>query len=76
MTEILLLPVRPHGSDQCSRLHADLAAAHARGEPLGPRAQHIQAGSEGLLDLTRALECAIEDLDLTLIARHPGSEHA
>ncbi|MET3414854.1 hypothetical protein [Methylobacterium sp. 1030] len=32
-----------------------------------PRAPHIQAGGDRLLELTRALERAIENLDLSLI---------
>ncbi|ACB27637.1 hypothetical protein [Methylobacterium radiotolerans] len=67
MVEILPLPVRPHGTHQFDRLHADLAAAHERGTDLGPRAPHIQAGGDRLLELTSALERAIEELDLTVI---------
>ncbi|APT35088.1 hypothetical protein MCBMB27_05797 (plasmid) [Methylobacterium phyllosphaerae] len=66
MTEIRVLPARPNGSHQFDRLHADLAAAHERGEELGARAPHIQAGGERLLQLSRALERAIEDMDLSL----------
>ncbi|SFT26559.1 hypothetical protein [Methylobacterium sp. yr668] len=67
MVEILALPVRPHGTHQFDRLHADLAAAHERGTDLGSRAPHIQAGGDRLLELTCALERALEDLDLSLV---------
>ncbi|MGE8131740.1 hypothetical protein ACQKQD_32870 [Methylobacterium sp. NPDC080182] len=66
MAEILLLPVRSCGSDQSVRLHADLAAAHARGEPLGSRVPHIQAGGERLLELSRVFKDAVDKLDQTL----------
>ena len=79
MIDILPLPVRPHGTHQFDRLHADLAAAHERGADLGPRAPHIQAGGDRLLELTCALERAIEGLDLTLIKlglRNPDMREA
>ncbi|KAA0121848.1 hypothetical protein CIW48_21055 [Methylobacterium sp. P1-11] len=67
MADLLHFPARPLVRDEASRLHADPAATHERGTDLGPRAPHIQVGAERLLELTRALERAIEDLDLTLI---------
>lgn len=66
MAEILFLPVRAHGSEQTGRLHADLAAAHARGEDLGSRAPHIQASGERLLGLSCQLEDATDELERTL----------
>jgi hypothetical protein len=66
MAEILLLPVQPCGLAQATRLHADLAAAHALGADLGSRAQHIQAGGEQLLELSYRLDDALADLDRTL----------
>ncbi|MGU3545379.1 hypothetical protein [Methylobacterium sp. A52T] len=66
MAEIHVLPARPRGSDQSDRLRADLVAAHARGVDLGSRVPHIHAGGERLLQLSRALERAIEDVDLSL----------
>ncbi|XYD10718.1 hypothetical protein R1A27_09830 [Methylobacterium sp. NMS12] len=66
MAEIRVLPVRPHGPHQSDRLHADLAAAHARGETLGSRAPHIQASGERLLELSRAFEQAVGRLDRSL----------
>jgi len=66
MAEILFLPVRPHGSEQTGRLHADLAAAHARGEDLGSRAPHIRAAGERLLELRCHLADALDELDRTL----------
>ncbi|SEP39704.1 hypothetical protein SAMN02799625_05928 [Methylobacterium sp. UNC300MFChir4.1] len=70
MPEIRVLSVRTRRPDQSDRLHAELAAAYARGTDLGPRAPHIQAGGDTLLELTRAFQRAIGDLDLTLI--EPG----
>ncbi|KTS06431.1 hypothetical protein SB2_21985 [Methylobacterium radiotolerans] len=67
MTEICILPLRPHNSHQFDRLHADLAAAHQLGTDLGPRAPHIQATGDRLLELTGALERALGELDLSLI---------
>ncbi|MGU3468456.1 hypothetical protein ACLBXO_26755 [Methylobacterium sp. C33D] len=67
MTEIVLLPTQPHRSEQSDRLHADLAAAHQLGTDLGLRAPHIQATGDRLLELTRALERALGELDLSLI---------
>lgn len=66
MTEIRVLPIRTSCSDQFDRLQEDLVAAHARGKNLGSRVPHIQAGGERLLQLSRALERAIEDMDLSL----------
>ncbi|MGU3469350.1 hypothetical protein ACLBXO_31420 [Methylobacterium sp. C33D] len=62
MTDILVLPVRLHGSDQSDRLHADLAAAHARGEDLGSRVPHMQAGGKRLLQMCREIEALIAEL--------------
>ena len=66
MAEIRLLPISPQGSEQTDRLHADLAAAHVRGEPLGSRAPHIQAGGERLLELSDQLADALDELERTL----------
>ncbi|MET3415228.1 hypothetical protein [Methylobacterium sp. 1030] len=44
----------------------ELAAAHERGQHLGPRALHIQAGGERLLELSRQLKFVFDDLDQSL----------
>ncbi|MGU3421787.1 hypothetical protein [Methylobacterium sp. D54C] len=67
MAEILVLPVRLGGFDEAMRLGEKLAAAHECGTDLGPRALHIQAAGDRLLELARALERAIVELDLSLI---------
>lgn len=66
IAEVLLFPTRPVGMEQADRLCADLASAHARGEALGSRTPHIQAGSERLLLLINDLESMFDDLDRTL----------
>ncbi len=66
MTDICLLPVRPSSLSQSGRLGADLAAAYARGEDLGSRVPHIQAGSEWLMELSRAFNGALDELDRSL----------
>lgn len=67
MAEIRVRPVRPHGPDQSARLRADLATAYERGTDLGPRSAHIRACGDRLLGLSRALEHANADLNLSLI---------
>lgn len=66
MAEVLLLPARLCSLEQADRLCADLAAAHARGEPLGSRTPHIQASSERLVSLINELENMFDDLERTL----------
>jgi len=67
MAEILLLPVQPHRAEQFDRLCADLAIAYESGQDLGSRIPHIQAASERLLELSRLLKDASDNLDRSLV---------
>lgn len=66
MTEIHILPVRPHGAEQATRLLADLTNAHARGQDLGSRVVHIRVGGEALQKLSVQFPNQIEDLERLL----------
>ncbi|MGU3421773.1 hypothetical protein [Methylobacterium sp. D54C] len=66
MAKMHVLPVRSHSLDEVTRLSEELAAAYERGQHLGPRALHIQAGGERLMEMGRQLEVVVDELDLSL----------